>query len=143
MMVLASMISLKAFFNDKDSIALAFLIVYLNSTYWELSLHSVALIHGEIINTIRQVFTHFYFIPLLIRLVLIVDKRRIKKTLLHGLIFSTVIMISFGLFRLIGKEVLHISGLWVYTPYIWAVNRIGCLVFLLKAFTQDIIIRDD
>jgi hypothetical protein len=85
-------------FSGKDAIALSFLIVFINSYYWEFMLHFNAIIlYGLNFNQIIQMF-HLFPAYFLVKRLEFYDKRKVIKWLLYGLVFSAVnvALITFG-----------------------------------------------
>lgn len=85
-------------YSFKDSVALAFLIVFINSYYWESMLHFNAIVFsGFNFNQIIQMF-HLFPAYFLIRRIEFHNLKNVKKLLIYGLIVSSanVSLIMFG-----------------------------------------------
>jgi len=132
-------------FNKVEALCLAFLIVYMNSLYWELNLHFVALIQGEISNTIKQIVSHVYFIPFLMPMLKIRERNKAIKTLLYGLVFTASMNIYRGFYFFLrtyfrrNDYPFSLSGSFFYVNIM---IRVVCLMFLLKTFISHIEIKD-
>jgi len=142
-MVLGVFFFLQVHFEDKDALALSFLLVYFNSFYWESCLHLVALLHGEIVNTIAQAITHLYFIPILLYYLRINDEKKAIKLFIYGLIFTAICTLVIGLqypFR-----VFMIRTFDIHLPrpqnFLRMLMRLGSLSFLTKLFISHVKIK--
>lgn len=75
-------------YSVKDSIALAFLIVFINSYYWESMHHLNAIIfYGLSFNQIIQMF-HLLPAYFLVKRIEFYDSRRVIKFIIYGLMIS-------------------------------------------------------
>jgi len=134
-MLLVSYYTLTLYFSNKESLCLSFLIVYMNSFYWEFPLHTIALLHGEIINTIVQIFTHVYFIPILLMYVKFNDNRKAIKSLLYGLVVLTIFTTILGFQYPFRVFMIRVFDIRLPRPrHIQIIMRLSGLFFILKTF---------
>ena len=119
------------FFNSrypiKEAICLGFLTVFLNSYYWELPLHFT----DYAVSFPNWLGNMGVFLPQLVRLLPLmyfIPNYQIhsdgKKTLVYGLIFSSIMMM------------IRFSVPNTYTSFIWMVNRFVCLLVLVKVILE-------
>lgn len=75
-------------FFSKDALALAFLIVFINSYYWESMLHLNAIIFNGL--NFNQIIQAFHLLPayFLVKRIKFNNPRRVLKLLLYGLMIS-------------------------------------------------------
>jgi hypothetical protein len=89
-MVLVCFILFSSKYSLKDAVALGFLIVFINSYYWEFMLHfNVIIFHGVNFN---QVIQAFHLIPAyyLIKRIEFYDTKDVKKKIIYGLMISGI-----------------------------------------------------
>jgi len=139
-MVFGIFFFLQVHFEDKNALALSFLLVYVNSFYWESSLHLAALISGEIVNTLTQAITHLYFIPLLLYSIKIYDEKRAIKLLIYGLIFTAICTLGIGLQYPFRVFMIRTFDIFLPRPqsFLRMAMRLGSLSFLTKLFISHI-----
>ena len=119
------------FFNEhypiKEAICLGFLTVFLNSYYWELPLHftDYAMTFPNWLGNMGV------FLPQLVRLLPLMYflpnytlTSTSKKLLVTGLIFSSILMM------------IRFTVLRPYGGFIWAINRLVCLLVLVKVILE-------
>lgn len=124
-------------YNFKDTVSLSFLLVFINSYYWEFMLHlNFIMFNGLSLN---QVIQGFHLVPtyFLYRMIEIKDIKRFKKLILYGLVISTlnVLSIDFLSFSLFGFLQYNTRGL------VNNITRISCLTILLITFITNIEIK--
>jgi len=107
------------------AISLGFLLVFINSYYWESGLHIIAILNvGFTSNNIQQLL-HLISVPLLLKLFEFDNKKKTINYFLIGLLFSfsiPIIMID-----------LKIVNDIFYFYYMYLI-RIICLTILIKVF---------
>lgn len=124
-------------YNFKDAVCLSFLLVFINSYYWEFMLHlNFIMFNGLSLN---QVIQGFHLVPayFLYRRIEIKDINRFKRLILYGLVISTlnVLSIDFLSLSLFGFLQYNTRGL------VNNITRISCLTILLIIFITQIEIK--
>ena len=124
-------------YNFKDTVCLSFLLVFINSYYWEFMLHLNAIMFYGL--SFNQLIQGFHLIPVyfLYRKIEIKDTRRVKKLILYGLVISTLNLLSINLlpFSIFGSLQYNTRGL------VNNITRISCLTILLIIFITKIEIK--
>lgn len=115
-------------YSFKDTVCLTFLVVFINSYYWESMLHFNAMLFYGI--SFNQFIQMFHLIPsyFLIKRLEFNDIIKVKKMLLYGLVFSLLNLLSLNFLPV------YIFGIdrGIYRAYINNFTRFICLVILLK-----------
>jgi len=137
LLMLYSYYVLKHNYNFKDTVCLSFLLVFINSYYWEFMLHLNAIMFYGL--SFNQLIQGFHLIPVyfLYRKIEIKDTRRVKKLILYGLIISTLNILALNLFPF------TFNGIVFYPDrnLINDITRISCLTILLIIFITKIEIK--
>ncbi len=125
-------------FNFKDSICMAFMIVFFNSFYWESMLHLVAFIHfGITLNAFTQVFRILPGI-FLYRRWSFNNEKKVLKLFFKGLLISSIFVTIRGLIQFLNKWTLYqYRDVWNFISH-WMnyPNRFICLFILIKIFYE-------
>ena len=124
-------------YNFKDAVCLSFLLVFINSYYWESMLHlNFIMFNGLSLN---QVIQGFHLVPayFLYRMIEIKDINRFKKLILYGLVISTLNVLSINFLSL------SLFGFLQYNTrdLVNNITRISCLTILLIIFITQIKIK--
>jgi len=121
-------------YNFKDTVCLSFLLVFINSYYWEFMLHLNAIMFYGL--SMNQIIQGFHLIPayFLYRMIEIKDTKRVKKLILYGLVISTLNLLSINFlpFSIFGFIQYNTRGL------VNNITRIYCLTILLIIFITQI-----
>lgn len=137
LLVICSHYVLRFNYNYKDSVCLSFLLVFINSYYWEFMLHLNAIMFYGL--SFNQLIQGFHLIPVyfLYRMIEIKDTRRVKKLILYGLIVSTLNLLSIQVLPL------RVFNLIIYIErnLINDITRVSCLTILLIIFSKQIEIK--
>jgi len=117
----------------REALATSFLLVYLNSWYWESFLHIWAIQENGI--NMNQMFQLLHLIPgvyFLIRYEF--DKDRVVDELAKGFMVSIIIgvMLVYRVWRYLPMVHTEFTGLF-FSHGLMILNRIICFVFLFKA----------
>jgi len=110
-------------YNFKEAVCLGFLVVFLNSFYWELPLHLAEILSGP--PHVGMLVQLWRLIPVPFLLSKYRFKQNAKPILELGLGFSGIIMIS--------KFLLKLSLPWIY---VYVLNRLVCLLLLIKVIME-------
>ena len=126
-------------YNFKDTVCLSFLLVFINSYYWEFMLHlNVIMFYGLSLNQFIQGF-HLIPVYFLYRKIEIKDTRRVKKLILYGLVISTLNLLYINL----RSDYIH-NYIYINCPYLPNnIVRISCLTILLIIFITQIKIKKE
>ena len=117
-------------YSHKDSISLAFLIVFINSYYWEIMHHFNAIVlYGLNFNQIVQMF-HLIPAYFLAKRLIFHNPKRVKKLLIYGLIISCTHLISLYVFSIIVGS----SYSFLTTP----ITRVLTLGILITIFLDEV-----
>lgn len=124
-------------YNYKDTVCLSFLLVFINSYYWEFMLHLNAIMFYGL--SFNQLIQGFHLIPVyfLYRMIEIKDPNRVKKLILYGLIISTLNLLALNLFPFTLNNIIFYPD----RNLINNITRISCLTLLLIIFITKIEIK--
>jgi len=124
-------------YNYKDSICLSFLLVFINSYYWEFMLHLNAIMFYGL--SFNQIIQGFHLIPayFLYRMIEIKDIKKVKKLFIYGLIISTLNLLALNLFPFTLNDIIFYPD----RNLINNITRISCLTILLIIFITQIEIK--
>jgi len=124
-------------YNFKDTVCLSFLLVFINSYYWESMLHLNAIMFYGLSS--NQFIQGFHLIPVyfLYRMIKIKDIRRVKKLILYGLVISTLNLLSIQVLPLRFFNFI----MYIDRNLINDITRISCLTILLIIFITKIEIK--
>jgi len=124
-------------YSFKDSVCLSFLLVFINSYYWESMLHLNAIMFYGL--SLNQFIQGFHLIPIyfLYRMIEIKDTKRVKKLILYGLIISTLNLFSIQVIPLRLFNFIIYYGRNLFNN----ITRISCLTILLIIFITQIKIK--
>lgn len=128
-LMLYSYIVLRWEFNYKDTVCLTFLLVFINSYYWESMLHLNAIMFYRL--SFNQFVQLFHLVPVyfLNRIIYITDYRRSKKLIIYGLMISTLNLLS----------IFVVPNM--YRRLVNNITRISCLSILLIIFITMVEIK--
>ena len=113
-------------YSVKDSIAFAFLIVFINSYYWESMHHFNAIVlYGLNFNQVVQMF-HLIPAYFLVKRLEFHNLKRVKKLLIYGLIISITHLISLYVLRFIGG-----SSFYYLTTPLTRLSTLGILITIV------------
>ena len=113
-------------YSYKDSISFAFLIVFINSYYWESMHHFNAIVlYGLNFN---QVIQMFHLIPayFLVKRLIFHNLKRVKKLFIYGLIISVIHLISLYVLSFVGK-----SSFYYLTAPLTRLSTLGILITIV------------
>lgn len=128
--VLCSFVMLKNVYDNRVALNLSFLIVYLNSYYWEFMKHFNSILVGGIdLNFFIQMFRLFP-LPFLLTRFSFDNHKKIKTLLVYGLVFSVINIICYNVIPIPIINLYH-TNFWI--NYI---NRVVCLFILVKIFYE-------
>lgn len=138
-LMLISYLILSHKYSFKDTVCLTFLVVFINSYYWESMLHfNAILIYGLSFNQFIQMF---HLIPsyFLIKRLEFNNIKKVKKILIYGLIFSLLNLLSLNFLPL------YIFGIGrgIYRTYINNFTRFICLILLLTIIIRHTKIKKE
>ena len=134
-MLLYSFTFIRRKYSFKDSVCLGFLLVFINSYYWEFMLHFNAIIlYGISFNQIVQMF-HLIPAYLLYKKLDVHNIKLFKKLLIYGLIISVLNLLSFNVL----PNYIYIYR-FKYTIYVRRIvnnlTRFICMNILLYVFLK-------
>jgi len=125
-------------YNFNKAVSMGFMLVFLNSFYWEIARHFNALfLYGEVINTLKQstrlipgafLFYRFKF----------ENKKKVIKYLLYGVVVSTVSLLLLSATPIFIIRLFHkVFHYWIYIKILNHLNRVICLYILVKIFYEE------
>lgn len=127
-LLLISYAILRYKYGSKDSVCLAFLIVFINSYYWESVLHFNAIIfYGLNFNQIVQMF-HVIPAYFLVKKLEFYDKSKAVRFFVYGIIVSNLSLISLNVF----PSEINLNGFIINRTFVNNVTRSLCLFLLLS-----------
>lgn len=127
-LLLISYVILRYKYSFKNSVCLAFLIVFINSYYWESVLHFNAIIFYGI--SFNQIVQMFHIIPayFLVKKLEFNDRSKSIKLFIYGIIVSNLNLVSLNVF----PSEINIFGFIINRTFVNNVTRSICLFLLLS-----------
>ena len=129
-------LSFSYFLNFRKALCMGFLITFINSYYWEFTIHIIAFFNFGINRNFFMQGWRLISIPFILKTWEFNDRRKAVKLLLKGLLISAIFVTARGLISIINIQtgLVHRDFYRAIHYYMNYPHRLICLLFLIKVF---------